>query len=198
MRAVLASRNPRKLREIRRILGKLPIEFIDLSEYPHIKPIEETGKTFIENAILKARSAAEATGEVCIGEDSGLEVRALGGRPGVLSARYGGDGLSDEDRVKLVLSEMAGVEDRRARFVCAVAICFARDQIQTFQSAVEGILTTEPRGLGGFGYDPIFLLPERGVTTAEISAEEKNAISHRGRALREAAPFLARLLGSAR
>ena len=184
MRAVLASHNKKKMKEMREILAQLGVEVISQAEAGvDIEP-EETGTTFEENARIKARAIMEATGLPAIADDSGLVVDALDGAPGVYSARYGGEGLDDDDRWKLLLKNMEGKEDRACRFVCVICCALPDGSEVMSRGTVEGQVAFGPEGDGGFGYDPIFYLPERGCTMACLPAEEKNAISHRGNALR--------------
>lgn len=163
----------------------------------------ETGETFAENAVLKARHAAAASGLVALADDSGLEVDALGGAPGIHSARYAGEAANDEENRRRLRRELAGVSDERrtGRFRCALALAAPDGASSRLVTVVEGVLEgrllIEPRGDGGFGYDPLFLLPERGVTLAELTPEEKNAVSHRARAARRVLPALRALLGTA-
>ena len=193
---VIATRNRGKLREIARLLAGLPAALCGLEEFPEAPVVEETGGTFEENARLKAVAAARATGRLSLAEDSGLEVEALGGRPGVLSARYAGEGASGEALCRKVLGELTGVpaERRGARFVCVVAAATPGGVLWTVEGTCCGYIAEEMRGEGGFGYDPIFFYPPRGRTFAELSPEEKNAVSHRGRAFGEARRRLAREL----
>jgi len=184
MRAVLASHNKKKMKEMREILAQLGVEVISQAEAGvDIEP-EETGTTFEENARIKARAIMEATGLPAIADDSGLVVDALDGAPGVYSARYGGEGLDDDGRWKLLLKNMEGKEDRACRFVCVICCALPDGAEVMSRGTVEGRVAFGPEGDGGFGYDPIFYLPERGCTMACLPAEEKNAISHRGNALR--------------
>ncbi len=184
MRAVLASHNKKKMKEMREILAQLGVEVISQAEAGvDIEP-EETGNTFEENARIKARAIMEATGLPAIADDSGLVVDALDGAPGVYSARYGGEGLDDDGRWKLLLKNMEGKEDRACRFVCVICCALPDGSEVMSRGTVEGQVALGPEGDGGFGYDPIFYLPDRGCTMACLPAEEKNAISHRGNALR--------------
>ena len=181
MKLVLATRNDHKLREFR---GLLPDhEIVPLPDHVELPP--ETGTTFEENARDKAAAAARATGLPAFADDSGIEAAALGGAPGVYSARYAGEGASDEANLAKLLAELPD-EDRRVRYVCALAFAGSDDQEAIFLGTCEGELAHEPRGSGGFGYDPAFVPVEHpGRTMAELSVEEKDAISHRGRAARE-------------
>ncbi len=193
-RLVVASHNRAKAMEIAAILRAkgLDIQVVSLAEFPWITLPEETGLTFAENAVTKARHAAAATGLPAVADDSGLEVDALGGEPGVLSARYAGAGASDEDRYRKVLALLKDIPDARltARFRCAAA--FARPDGETLlaEGTVQGRIAREPEGSGGFGYDPIFIADGETRTMAQLSPEEKHAISHRGRAFRALARMI--------
>ena len=184
MRAVLASHNKKKMKEMREILSRLGVEVVSQSDVGVDLEPEETGTTFEENARIKARAIMEATGLPAIADDSGLVVDALDGAPGVYSARYGGEGLNDEDRWKLLLKNMEGKTDRACRFVCVICCVLPDGKEVMSRGEVCGVVAQVPDGDGGFGYDPIFYLPEKGCTMARLVAEEKNAISHRGNALR--------------
>lgn len=185
MRLRLATGNAHKLREIREILS--PIEVVGTDDLDGYAVIED-GTTFEANALKKAKTLLELTGEASLADDSGIEVDALGGRPGVFSARYAGvEGPgADEANLQKMLSELENVPDpeRTARYVCAIAYCAVGEAPRFFRGTLEGRIIREKRGHGGFGYDPIFLLPARGRTVAEIDAAEKHAISHRGKAVR--------------
>ena len=200
---VLATRNAAKLRELARILGAADsagtqIRLVGLDEFPGAPDVPETGATFEENALLKARAIASYTGLPSVADDSGLCVDALSGMPGVLSARWAGRHGDDRANLELVLAQVADVPDTRlgAQFVCAAALVVpgavpprgSREWVVT--GRVEGRLVRSPRGSGGFGYDPIFLPDGFGQTTAEMTAEAKDAISHRGRAFRALTPFI--------
>ena len=195
---VLATRNAAKLRELARILGAeehgTQIRLAGLDEFPGAPDVPETGATFEENALLKARAIADYTGLPAVADDSGLCVDALNGMPGVLSARWAGRHGDDKANLELVLAQVTDVPDTRlgAQFVCAAALVVpgsaSREWVVTGQ--VEGRLIRAPRGSGGFGYDPIFLPDGFGETTAEMTAEAKDAISHRGRAFRALTPFI--------
>jgi XTP/dITP diphosphohydrolase len=182
---VLASNNAGKIREIQALLDGHPI--VAQSEFNVIEA-EEAGSTFIENAIIKARNAALYSGLPAIADDSGLVVDALDGAPGVISARYAGAGSSDLDNLKKLLKELEGVPaaQRTARFTCIIVFMqHARDPLPVIAQGVwEGRILTEPAGENGFGYDPIFWVPERNCTSAELTSVEKNSLSHRGQALR--------------
>jgi len=188
MRIVMATNNAGKLREFRELLAPLGFEVEPLSQFTR-ESAEETGLSFIENAILKARHAARAANLPAIADDSGIEVDALRGEPGIYSARYAGEGASDQANLEKLLRAVADVPaaQRTARYQCALAFMrFAADPSPLIcQASWEGRVIMTPRGSGGFGYDPIFELPEIGKTAAELAPEEKNRISHRGKALRE-------------
>jgi XTP/dITP diphosphohydrolase len=194
---VIATHNQGKLLEYRQLLDDLPLEVISLDDLGITVDAPETGRTFAENAQLKAQAYAEMTGLATWADDSGLEVDALGGRPGVYSARYGGAGLSDPDRVRLLLHELDGLPapQRTARFRCAVAIALPNGSLHTVEDAVEGLIAPAPRGANGFGYDPVFLLPDRNLTMAELPPSVKNRISHRGKAAHAAKQLIAQILG---
>jgi XTP/dITP diphosphohydrolase len=187
MRVVLATNNPGKLREFRELLAPLGFEVEPLSRFTN-ENAAETGLSFVENAILKARHASKASGLPAIADDSGIEVDALDGAPGIYSARYAGEGASDQANLEKLLAAVRDVpEDRRtARYQCALAFLRHPQDPSPIvcQQSWEGRIVLTPRGTGGFGYDPIFELPE-GKTAAELAPEEKNRISHRGKALRE-------------
>lgn len=183
---IFATGNQGKMGEIRQIMGDMDVELLSMKEAGIESDVEETGTTFEENAILKARAVAVKTSHIVLADDSGLEIDHLNKEPGIYSARYMGEDTPYEVKNRNLLERLAGVEDdkRTARFVCAIAACFPDGKIITTEGVIEGRIAWEPAGGGGFGYDPIFYLPEYGCTSAELSAEEKNAISHRGRALR--------------
>ena len=183
MKFVLASKNPKKLVELEEILSSQGIEVAGEADVGVDVEVEETGTTFYENACLKARAVMEATGLPAVADDSGLCVDALNGAPGVYSARYGGPDLDDPGRCRLLLENMRGMLDRRCSFVSVVVCCFPNGDLVTGQGECAGTLAYAPRGEDGFGYDPIFFLPEQKKTFAQLTAEEKNAISHRGKAL---------------
>lgn len=197
-RLLIATHNTGKLAEYRALLADLPLELVDLRQAGVRTAVPETGATFAENAILKAVGYAAATGLWTWADDSGLDVDALGGQPGVLSARYGGPGLDDRGRYAKLLSELAGKpQPWTARFRCVTAIAVPGGEAQLAEGVVEGVITPTPRGEHGFGYDPVFYLPTQGVTMAELPAEVKNHISHRGLAAAEAKRLLFRLLAQA-
>lgn len=183
MKMVLASRNAHKLVEMREILSRLGVEVVLESDVGVDVDVEETGETFEENAALKAKAVMAAAGLPAIADDSGLCVTALGGGPGVYSARYGGEGLTDKDRYQLVLDGLRGQLDRSAKFVSCICCAFPNGDVLTARGECPGVITYSPRGEDGFGYDPIFFLPEQKKTFAQMTGAEKNAVSHRGRAL---------------
>lgn len=183
MKLVLASKNKKKLVEMQEILSALGVEVVLQSEVGVDVDVEETGTTFAENSALKARAVCEASGLPAIADDSGLCVDALNGAPGVYSARYGGEGLDDVGRYKLLLENMRGQLDRRCGFISAICCAFPNGDAVTAMGECRGTLAYVPKGDNGFGYDPIFFVPEKKKTFAELTAEEKNEISHRGKAL---------------
>ena len=185
MKMVLASKNAHKLTEMSAILSQLGVEVVLESDVGVDVEVEETGATFEENAALKAVAVMKASGLPAIADDSGLCVTALGGGPGVYSARYGGEGLTDKDRYQLVLNGLLGQLDRSAKFVSCICCAFPNGDKVEARGECPGLITYSPRGEDGFGYDPIFLVPETRKTFAQMTAEEKNAISHRGVALQK-------------
>ena len=181
---ILASHNPGKLREMSEILGKLGIEVVSPKELGITVEVEETGTTFAENAMLKAKTICTAAQLPAIADDSGLCVDALNGGPGVYSARYGGEELDDKGRYMLLLSSMQGQTTRAAHFACAIACAFPNGDTLTAEGRCDGTIAFAPMGEGGFGYDPVFFIPELKKTFGQLNGEEKSAISHRGRALK--------------
>ncbi len=191
---LIASRNPGKCREIRDALGELPVRVGGLEDYPALAEPAETGTTFAENARQKAHYYARATGHWCLADDSGLAVDALDGRPGVFSARFAGDGVPpgagrhtvDSANNARLLEELAGLpgEQLTARFLCHLALSDGENLLLEAQGALEGLIVRQARGQNGFGYDPHFYVPAEGGTLAELSSDRKNAISHRGQAVR--------------
>ncbi|MDR2670860.1 MAG: RdgB/HAM1 family non-canonical purine NTP pyrophosphatase [Oscillospiraceae bacterium] len=184
MEWVLATGNPGKRREMESLLAPLGVRLRLPAEFGAAFAPDETGGTFAANARLKAEAALALTGLPALADDSGLEVAALGGAPGVLSARYGGAGLSAADRNERLLAALAGRTDRAAHFVCALVCLFPDGRSLTAEGVCEGEIAAAPCGAGGFGYDPLFYLPKYGKTMAELPDDEKNRISHRGRAVR--------------
>lgn len=190
MKIVVATGNPGKLREMEAYLQGLPVELV---AKPSALEIAETGSTFAENARLKASQTAIALNQWAIADDSGLSVEALGGKPGVYSARYGN---SDRERIARILQELQGVRDRSAKFVCVIALANPQGEIVIETEGVcEGVIAESPMGEGGFGYDPIFYIPAAGKTFAQMSVEEKGNYSHRGKAFAQFRPLLQSLLG---
>ena len=189
---LLATRNPGKARELAVLLQGVPFTITTPQEEGIALEVEETGATFEENAALKARAFAAASGLLTLADDSGLEVDALGGEPGVLSARYAGPQASDEDRVRYLLGKLQGIRwnKRHAHFRSVIAVAEPTGNLKLFEGACEGVITLEPRGTGGFGYDPVFYIPSLKKSMGELSPEEKNGISHRGRAARKAVEYL--------
>ncbi|WP_334337508.1 XTP/dITP diphosphatase [Candidatus Merdisoma sp. JLR.KK011] len=184
---IFATGNEGKMKEIRLILEDLGAEILSLKDAGIDIEIQEDGKTFEENAVIKAREVMRATGALVLADDSGLEIDYLNGEPGVYSARYLGEDTSYRIKNQNLIDRLEGVPDeqRTARFVCVIAAAFPDGRIITARGAIEGIIGYEERGEGGFGYDPIFWLPEYGCSTAELTMEKKNELSHRGKALRE-------------
>ena len=180
---VLATHNPGKLAEMKAILSGLGVEVISPAEAGVSVDVEETGATFAENAMLKAKAVCAAAGLPAIADDSGLCVNALNGGPGVYSARYGGEELDDRGRCMLLLNSMRGQSTRVAHFACAVACVFPNGDTLEAEGRCDGAIAFAPLGEGGFGYDPVFLIPGRGKTFGQLSPEEKSAMSHRGKAL---------------
>jgi len=193
---IFATGNQGKMKEIREILSDLDIEVLSLKDAGIDVDIVEDGATFEENAVIKAKTIMELTGETVLADDSGLEIDYLNKEPGIYSARYMGEDTSYRIKNANLISRLEGVQDeqRTARFVCAIAAAFPDGQVVTTCGTVEGIIGYEERGTNGFGYDPIFYLPEYQKSTAELDSEAKNAISHRGWALREMKKYLKREL----
>ena len=185
MNILAATTNPGKIREITEILAGLGVAILTPKETNVVLDVEEDGSSFAENAAIKARAWCAASGLPALADDSGLCVDALGGRPGVRSARFAGQGASDEDNYLLLLESMSGEKDRRARFVCAVALAFPGGDIVFAEGSYEGRILEEPVGEGGFGYDPVFFDPASGKSFAQLSPQEKNERSHRKKALVE-------------
>ncbi len=198
LEVLLATRNPGKAKEFQDMLSGLPVRIRTLEEFPGAPDVEEDGESFEENALKKARVLCRWSGKIAMADDSGLEVQALGGAPGVRSARYAGPGASDEENNRRLLMAMAGVApaERKARFRCVVALVHPDGREWIFEGSCEGAIASEIRGTRGFGYDPVFLLPEEGKTFAEIGPEAKNRVSHRARALAELRKALGLLAGS--
>ena len=201
---LIASRNPGKCREIRDALGDLPVRVAGLEDYPALAEPAETGTTFADNARLKAHYYARATGRWCLADDSGLAVDALGGRPGVHSARFAGEGVApgadrkavDRANNERLLKELTGLapEQLTARFLCCLALSDGDRVLLEAQGAIEGLIVAQGRGENGFGYDPHFYVPAEGCTLAQLPSDRKNAISHRGQAVRRFSGLLRELL----
>ena len=191
-RLVIASLNRAKVRELTELLGALPYVVVALADVPGATLPEETADSYEGNALLKARAVAGRDGDVVLADDSGLEVDALGGAPGVRSARFGGPGLDDAGRTALLLEQLRGVpqERRTARFRCVIAIAGGTGHARTVEGVVEGVIADAPRGEGGFGYDPVFVHPPSGRTFGELSEAEKSRVSHRALAALRARALL--------
>jgi XTP/dITP diphosphohydrolase len=191
-RLLLATNNKGKIREYKSLLKGIPYDITTPAEIGIPPNVDETGVSFEENASLKATVMAKQSGLPALADDSGLEVDALGGEPGVHSHRYAGEGASDTDRNSFLLSKLKGVPEKKrtAQFRCVIAIAGPHGKTDLFSGICRGIIIDEPRGKNGFGYDPIFLVPELGKTMAELTLEEKNRISHRARAAEKAREFL--------
>ena len=189
-RLLIATTNSGKLDEIRGILGALPVTLVTLADHPPVPEPEETGSTFAENARLKARYYAGATGELAVAEDSGLEIDALSGEPGVQSARFNGESYAEKFATIHAMLAERGTDSSTARFVCALALARTDGVVWETIGVVEGRLRLPPRGNAGFGYDPIFYYPAYGRTLGEVTAKEKAAVSHRGQAFRALRAYL--------
>ncbi len=185
-RIIFATGNAGKMREIRQIMGDLGCEIFSMKEVGAEPQIEENGKSFAENAEIKARAVWACTGDIVLADDSGLVVDYIGGEPGIYSARYMGEDTSYEIKNRNLIERLANAkgQERAARFVCNIAAVLPDGRVVHREATMEGLIAREPAGNGGFGYDPILFLPEYGVTSAELTMEEKNRISHRGKALR--------------
>lgn len=191
---VLATKNEGKVREFQQLLKDFPIEIKNLNDFGPIPEVEEDGATFDDNAYKKALFTAKALGLPAIADDSGLVVEALGGAPGVRSARYAGEKATDSENIQKLLQEMEEHDNRKASFECVISIAVPSGPALTYEARCEGEITREPRGGSGFGYDPVFYYPGLGKTFAEISSQEKNRVSHRGKALREVAAEFDKIL----
>lgn len=193
MELVIATRNRKKIEEIRRIIAGMPVALYSLDDFPGCHEVEEDADTFSGNAVKKAKAVAQYTGKPALSDDSGLEVYCLGNAPGVFSARYAGEGAGDRENLKKLLKEMSGTEDpgRGARFVCCIALAFPDGRVETFEGTVKGRVGREERGANGFGYDPVFYPEGHTRTFAEMSGREKDSLSHRGRALKKLQAYLA-------
>lgn len=193
---VIASRNMGKIQEYRKLLQDLPLTIVSLADFSGLSDIPETGTTFRENALIKARAAAAATGQMALADDSGLEVDYLQGAPGVFSARYAGPGKDDQANNKKLLEALRGVpsEQRGARFRCVIALVTPQGKEFLSEGVCQGEIAFRPRGTKGFGYDPLFLIPSLGKTFAELDPDVKNQISHRAQAMRAMREILSHLL----
>lgn len=194
IRVVVATRNRGKLEEFTQLLAKFPCEVVSMAEAGVTGDIDENGSTFEENAVIKAKSVWKITGGLVLADDSGLEVDMLDGAPGVYSARYAGEGATDADRNNKLLGALSGIPEskRTARFVCAIAAVFPDGGSLVVRDTCEGFIALKPEGGNGFGYDPLFYVPEYGRTVAQMDAGLKNSISHRGKAMRRLAEKLER------
>jgi XTP/dITP diphosphohydrolase len=197
-KVLIATKNPGKIKEIRDLVRGVPVVFLSLADIDDVPDVIEDGDSFEANALKKAREVAKATGMATLADDSGLCIEALDGRPGVQSARYGGEGASDEEKYSRILAEMGHVPDegRSATFVCVLALVSPGGEEQLFRGECGGRITREPRGNAGFGYDPIFYFEEADCTFAEMDRESKNRVSHRGRALSAFAAYVRESLRS--
>ncbi|MBU2608797.1 MAG: RdgB/HAM1 family non-canonical purine NTP pyrophosphatase [Chloroflexi bacterium] len=195
---LLGTNNGAKVREYQSLLPNIPYDLVTMAEAGITTEVEEVGGSLEENARLKATELAKESQLLTLADDSGLEVDALGGEPGPLSARYAGEGASDKDRIGYLLSRMEGIpwDKRTARFRCVIAIASPEGEIELCSGECPGIIAFEPRGSRGFGYDPAFYLPELNMTMAELPLEEKNKVSHRGQAARKASAVLLRRAGT--
>jgi len=191
-RLVIATHNRKKAGEMVTILGqRFPeMEILTLADFEDAPEPEETGTTYIENAIIKAESAALFTGEWCLADDAGLEIDAMGGEPGLYSKRFAGENTPFPEKMRIILERLDGRTDRAARFRCAVALAEPGGETRPLEAICEGVIADAPSGNGGFGYDPIFWLPELGCTMADLTAEQKHAVSHRGKVLRRLGDLL--------
>lgn len=189
---IIATTNEGKMKEFRALLAHKDVEIVSMKETGINIDIDENGTTFEENAAIKAKTVCEYSGCLCLSDDSGLVIDYLGGEPGIYSARYLGHDTPYEEKNKIIIERLKGVptEQRSARFVCAVAAAFPDGIVLTVKDTMEGYIAEAPAGKGGFGYDPIFFFPPAGMTSAELTAEEKNAVSHRGKALRKMVALL--------
>lgn len=194
MKIVLATQNQHKVKEILQIWGEVPFEVLSLADFPDFPGVIEDGESFEENSLKKAREVSRWTGLISVADDSGIEVDGLNGAPGIYSARFAGEKATDAQNnqklLELLSAYLPGDPARKARFRCVASIVTPQGHEGACEGAVEGEILAELRGAKGFGYDPLFFLPDRGLTTAELSLEEKNAISHRGKAFRKAKDVL--------
>ena len=191
---VLATRNAGKAKEFQELLKDFPVEIKNLNDFGPIPEVEEDGATFDDNAYKKAAFAARVLGLPAIADDSGLVVEALGGAPGVKSARYAAEDATDEENIQKLLGQMAGINNRSAAFECVISIAVPSGPALTYEGRCQGEITNEPKGVSGFGYDPVFFFPEYGKTFAELTSAEKNRVSHRGKALAQVAAEFDKIL----
>lgn len=184
---LIATKNKGKIKEFADLFAKKGFKVTSLLDFPATRDVEETGSTFIENAKIKAETISNQFNKIVVADDSGLSVDALGGRPGVFSARYAGEAKNDEANLEKVLREMEGVpfEKRTARFHCVLAVAIPNEETQIFEGTCEGYITEKPEGKNGFGYDPIFYILDQKQTMAELASDEKNKISHRANAMKK-------------
>jgi XTP/dITP diphosphohydrolase len=196
-RILIGTNNQHKILELREILRSVPVSLVSPVDTGTDVHVEETGRTYMTNARLKALAFARASGMVALADDSGLEVTALHGAPGVYSSRYAGDNASSADRIALLLRNLEGVpwEQRQARFVAVIAVAAPNGQVRYARGSVRGVIMTAPQGSGGFGYDPVFYMPAFACTMAQLPDDVKNHVSHRARAALRAAPLLLSLTG---
>jgi XTP/dITP diphosphohydrolase len=196
MQLVLATKNKDKIREIKNLLGDLPVTIMTFEDFPGFPDIEETGETLKDNAILKAKAIAGFTSHPALADDSGIEIDALNGAPGVYSSRYAGPGCTYDDNNRKLLKELEGVpkEKRTARFRAVIAIAWDADNVEAVEGTAEGIIAESGSGREGFGYDPVFYYPPAEKTFAEMTLDEKNKVSHRGKALTKAKELIKRRL----
>jgi len=197
---LIATRNAGKFKELSALLSGCPFDLVSLADVGIGKEVPETGSTFAENATIKATAYAGESGMLTLADDSGLEVEALGGEPGPLSSRYAGEGATDAQRIAFLLRKLENVpeSDWDARFRCVIALAGPGRSVELYSGECRGLIVAGSRGRGGFGYDPVFLLPEAGKTMAELSPEEKNLISHRSAAARKAVEALRRMAAAQR
>lgn len=195
MEIVLATRNPHKAEELKELLKDLDLKILSLSDFPEIPEVDEGSETFRENAVKKALIVARLIDKIALADDSGLEVDALGGSPGVLSSRFAGSGATDEENNEKVLTLLKGVpkEKRKARFRCIIAVAQPTGEVEAVEGTLEGEIGLRPEGKAGFGYDSLFIVPEYGKTVAQLGRDIKNRISHRAKAVEEAKRILRRM-----
>ena len=188
MELIIATKNSKKEKELAELLNGLDVKVLSLKDFPDMPEVEEDGKSFRANAIKKAVVTAKHTGKICIADDSGLEVKILGNRPGIYSSRFAGEEKNDENNMEKLLRELRGIpfSRRNARFRCAVAIARPDGKVNVVEGRCEGVIALKKKGSSGFGYDPVFIIPEHNKTFAELGPEVKNKISHRARALKKA------------